>query len=58
MLRSDITQFVSRSNCKTLEDMIARVREREIDLEQIRKRKLYEIQVATSPGKRPKGSDS
>mgnify|MGYP001763371762 CR=1 FL=1 len=29
MLRSDIWQFVSRSSCKTLEDMIARSRERE-----------------------------
>ena len=39
MMRSDIREFVSRSTCKTLEDMIARAREREIDLEHIRKRK-------------------
>ncbi|CAH1431387.1 unnamed protein product [Lactuca virosa] len=39
MLRSDIRQFVSRSSCKTLDDMIARAREREIDLEMERKRK-------------------
>ena len=39
MLRSDIRQFVSRSSCKTLDDMIARARERGIDLEMERKRK-------------------
>nr|KAJ0224671.1 hypothetical protein LSAT_V11C100043830 [Lactuca sativa] len=48
MLRDDIRQFVSRSSCKTLEDMIARAREREIDLEQIRTRKPDEVQVATA----------
>ena len=39
VLRDDIREFVNRSSCKTLEDMIFRAREREIDLEQIRKRK-------------------
>ena len=43
MLRSDIRTFASRNNCKTLEDMIALAREREIDLEQTRKRKPDEI---------------
>ena len=33
MLRSNIRQFVRRSSCKMLEDMIAQAREREIDLE-------------------------
>ena len=37
--RSDIRQFVSRSTCKTLEDMTVRAREREIDLEIEKKRK-------------------
>ena len=32
ILRSDIRQFVSRSSCKMLEDMIVRACEREIDL--------------------------
>ena len=27
MLRSNIRRFVSRSNCKTLDDMVARARE-------------------------------
>ena len=35
MLRADIREFVSRSDCKTLEDMISRAREREIDLERL-----------------------
>ena len=58
MLRSDINQFVSRSSCKTLEDMIARPREREIDLEAEKKRKLAEFQISMGSGKRPKTSDS
>ena len=33
MLWDDIREFVSRSGYKTLEDMISRAREREIDLE-------------------------
>jgi len=32
MLRSDIRQFMSQSSYKTLEDKIARAREREIDI--------------------------
>ena len=40
MLRSDIRQFMSQSSCKTLEDMITRAREREIDLEMEKKRNL------------------
>ena len=39
MLRDDIMEFVSLSGCKTLNDMIARARECEIDLEHLRKRK-------------------
>ena len=39
MLRSDIWQFMIRSSFKTLEDIIARDKEREIDLEIERKRK-------------------
>ena len=58
MLRSDIRKFVSRSSCNTLEDMIARVREREIDMEMERKRKLDEVQTSGSLGKRRKVLDS
>lgn len=38
MLKDEIQEFVSMSSCRTLEDMIARAREREIDLETVRKR--------------------
>ncbi|XP_052621163.1 uncharacterized protein LOC128127020 [Lactuca sativa] len=58
MLRSDIQQFVSRSSCMTLEDMIARAKEREIDLEMERKRKSDEVQTSGDSSKRPKVSDS
>ena len=50
-LRSDIREFVIRSNCKTLEDKIAHAREREIHLEHISKRKPKEVQVAADSGK-------
>ena len=50
MLRDDIREFVSRSSCKTLEDMIARAREREIDLEHLGKRKPEGVQVSTGSG--------
>ena len=58
MLRSDIWQFVSRSYCKTLEEMIKRDREREIDLEVETKRNLDEVQVSGGSGKRPKVVDT
>lgn len=40
ILRADIQDFVSFSTCRTLEDMIARAREREINLEHLRKMKV------------------
>ena len=45
MWRSDISQFVSRSSYKTLEDMIAQGREREIDIETEKKKKLAKVQI-------------
>ena len=39
MLRADIWKYVSYSTCPTLDDMITRTREKEIDIELIRKRK-------------------
>ena len=48
MLTSDIRQFVSRSSCRTLEHMIGRVREREIDLDMERKMKSDQTQVSGS----------
>ena len=58
MLRSDVRQYVSWTNCKKLEDMIARARERVIDLEAERKRKLDEVQTSVGLEKRPKVSNS
>ena len=57
MLRADIREHVSFSACPTLDSMIARAREREIDLEHIRKRKLEDGQSSGASGKKPKGSD-
>ena len=56
MLRADIQEYVSFSACPTLDSMIAMAREREIDLEHIRKRKDEEGQVTGASGKKPKGS--
>ena len=53
MLRSDLRQFLSRSSCKMLEDMIVRAREREIDLEMERKGSHSTLSVEGS-GKRPR----
>lgn len=43
MLRSDIRQFISRSSCKTLDDIVVRAREREIDMEMEKKRKEDQV---------------
>ncbi|XP_023757544.1 uncharacterized protein LOC111906035 [Lactuca sativa] len=58
MLRSDIRQFVSRSSCKMLEDMISRARKWEIDLEMEKKRKYEYVSIVEGSGKRPEVSDS
>ena len=58
MLRSNIQKFVSRSNWKTLEDMIARAREKEIDLEMEKKRNPNLVISVVSSGKRPKVVDT
>ena len=58
MLRSDTWQFVSRSSCKMLEDMIAMAQERDIDLKMERKRKSDEVQVSRGSRKRPKVMDT
>ena len=57
MLRADIREHVIFSACPTLDSMIARAREREIDLEHIQKRKVEEGQMTRASGKNPKGSD-
>ena len=57
MLRADIREHVSFSTCPTLESMIARAREREIDLEHIWKRKAETGQVVGASGKKPRRTD-
>ena len=43
MLRNDIMEFMSFSACQTLEDIITRARERDIDLDHLGKRKPGQI---------------
>ena len=60
MLIADIQKYISYSTCPTLDDMItrAREREREIDIEHIRKRKAEIRQTTGVSRKKPKGFDS
>ena len=58
MLRADIREHASFSASLNLDSMIARVKEREIELENIRKRKAEEGQVAGASRKKPNGSDA
>ena len=57
MLRADIREYVSFLAYPTLDSMIARAREREIDMEHVRKRKVEEREAIGASGKKPKGSD-
>ena len=58
MLRDDIREFVSLSGCKTLNDMIVRSREWEIDLEHLGKRNSKQIKIIVGQAKRPITQDS
>ena len=58
MLKDEIWEFVSMSSCRRLEDMIVRARERQIDMETVRKRKLVQAQVSQGSDKNPKVFDS
>lgn len=58
ILRSDIIHFVSISSCRMMDDMVVRARERGIDLEMDKKRKLDLVQSLEGSGKRPKVFDS
>ena len=58
MLRVDIQKYVSYSACPTLDDMIAKAQEGEIDIEHIRKRKTKIGQTTGVSMKKPKGFDS
>ena len=57
MLRDDINDFMSFSGCKTLNDMIARAQEREIELELRMKRKPEQLHTIVGQDKKPKTSD-
>ena len=56
ILRADTREHANDSAFPIVDSMIARVKEREIDLEHIRKRKAEEGQVNGASGKKPKGS--
>ena len=57
MLRDGIRDFVSFSTCWTLGDMLARGRDREINLEHLWKRKPKQVQTIGGPVKRPNTFD-
>ena len=52
MMRDDIKEFVSLSGCETLNYMIARAQECEIDLQHLRKRKPVQIKISVAQVKR------
>ena len=58
MLRDDILEFVSFSGCNTLNEMVEKAREREIELELCTKRKPEQVQAAIGQAKNPKTYDS
>lgn len=58
MLKDEIREFMSMSRCRTLEHIIARAREREIDLETMKKMKSVQEHVSEGLGKKPKVFDS
>ena len=58
MQKDEIREFVSMSSCKKFDDMITRVREREIDMETVRKRNLVQAHVLGGSGKKHKIMDS
>ena len=57
MLRDNIREFMSISGCETLNDMVYRAREREIDLVHLGKTGSDQVHVVEGPRKRPKTSD-
>ena len=57
MLGDDMREFVTISRCKSVNDMICRSPEREIDLEHLGKRGPDQVQEVEAPEKRTKISD-
>lgn len=58
MLKAEIQEFVNMFSCRTLEDMIVRVGELELDLELLRKRKSIQGNTSEGETKKPKTFDS
>ena len=58
MLRADICLDASYSVCPTLDDMIAKAREREINIKDLRKRKAETRQTIGVSANKPKGFES
>ena len=57
-LRDDIRVFVSFIGCKTLNEMVEKAREREMELDFRTKRKSEQAQAAVGQAKKPKTFDS
>lgn len=53
MLRDEIREFMSMYSCRTLQDLISRAREHEIDLELLKKKKSVRDHTAVGQVKRP-----
>lgn len=45
MLRNEIREFVSLSGCETLNDMIARARKHDINIDHLGKRKFEQTRI-------------
>ena len=54
ILRNDVRKFVSISGCETLNGMISRAQEREIDFEHIRKKGPDQVHILEGPGRDPR----
>ena len=58
MLRDDIREFMSFTGCKTLNEMVEKAREREMELDFYGKQKPEQVQTIVGQAKNPKTSDS
>ena len=58
MMRDDIQEFMSFTWCKTLNEMVEKAREQEMELDFLTKRKPELAQEAVGQAKKPKTLDS
>ena len=58
MLMDDICEFMNITGCKTLNEMVEKAREREMELDFRIKRKPEQAQTTVGQAKKPKTSDS